>query len=251
MKITKDNLTIANVRSYIRGNSTMIAQDIGIKALEDHELIQVELRKILCNDCFENGKCFVCNCKTPNLFYDTQRIDSKKRWGVMLNKEEWDLFTTEVYNKSKEYSMDDLAKEYSAYYNSKKNTNMPKSVKKINVISNAPKLEIVQLDIPKERLHKNFGNIKQHENTDYTFSFKNTTTYPIKIDSINTSCGCTSSNFTDQIAKPNEYLFFTVKYDSSIIGHFKKMANPRLSVIGHSDKLVSVPPFVIEGVVSK
>lgn len=52
----------------------------------------VEYRAFLCNDCLQNGKCLVCGCSTPGMFYTPLKKDSKHRWPTIADEKEWDQF---------------------------------------------------------------------------------------------------------------------------------------------------------------
>jgi len=90
------DITVKNVRNFLEGNYKMRVQ--GYKHLPKHHQEQVEYRALLCADCLKAGKCKVCGCGTPGLFFAPNKVDSKKRWGKMMDATAW-----EVFKKSNEY----------------------------------------------------------------------------------------------------------------------------------------------------
>lgn len=254
MKITKDNLTFDNVKSFIRGNTNMYLDKLGVEVLEDYEKIQVLLRQTLCSPCVDAGKCLVCNCTTPNLFYDTKRIDSKAKWRQMLNKEEWDKFIKEASDKNVSVdNLEALSLLYSDYYKNSNSTASVKLVKDVtHTVSNASNSsEVSSIYINPERLVKDFKNVKHKSSLNYTFSFPNTTKHTLSISGVNTSCGCTVPSFTNKVSGPGTYLSFTVSYDTNILGAFKRTINPKLRVHDCNNCHVMCPSFVIQGTVVK
>lgn len=74
-----------NVENFIVGNINYLNKD----NLPSYILQQVELRKTLCAPCLENGKCVHCKCKTPNMFYSPNKIDSEGKFAEFLNEAQW------------------------------------------------------------------------------------------------------------------------------------------------------------------
>lgn len=87
------DITLANVRNFIEGN---------LKALQrtflPHEKEQIIYRATACSDCLNAGKCSVCGCATPGLFYAPRKKDSKGKWGPFMDLKDW-----EGFKKTKEY----------------------------------------------------------------------------------------------------------------------------------------------------
>jgi hypothetical protein len=54
-----------------------------------------------------------------------------------------------------------------------------------------------------EKTH-DFGDIKQGDKVDYTFKFKNTGTEPVVISNVQTTCGCTATNWTKEPVAPGK-----------------------------------------------
>lgn len=56
-----------------------------------HKREQIVWRMRKCPECVENGACTVCECRSPELFYDGKNWCSGHRWGVMKETaEEWE-----------------------------------------------------------------------------------------------------------------------------------------------------------------
>jgi hypothetical protein len=54
-----------------------------------------------------------------------------------------------------------------------------------------------------EKSH-DFGDIKQGEKVEYTFKFKNSGTEPLVLSSVQTTCGCTATNWTKEPVAPGK-----------------------------------------------
>lgn len=54
-----------------------------------------------------------------------------------------------------------------------------------------------------EKTH-DFGDIKQGDKVEYTFKFKNTGTEPVVISNVQTTCGCTATNWTKEPIAPGK-----------------------------------------------
>lgn len=71
MKIT--DITPENIKAYISGNNLHSRA----QSLKPHEIEQVKFRAALCSDCLKAGKCRVCGCTTPQLFYARNKKDAE------------------------------------------------------------------------------------------------------------------------------------------------------------------------------
>jgi hypothetical protein len=58
------------------------------------------------------------------------------------------------------------------------------------------------------------GRIKEGDSLFHTFHFRNRGNLPLKIISVNVSCGCTSTKWTKEIIEPGEKGFIKIKFNS-------------------------------------
>lgn len=65
-----------------------------------------------------------------------------------------------------------------------------------------------------EKTH-DFGDIKQGDKVDYTFKFKNTGTEPLIISNVQTTCGCTATNWTKEPVAPGKTGEVTASFNSA------------------------------------
>ncbi len=59
------------------------------------------------------------------------------------------------------------------------------------------------------------GRIKEGDSLFYTFHFKNKGNLPLKIISVNASCGCTTTKWTKDLIQPGKKGFIKVKFNSN------------------------------------
>jgi hypothetical protein len=50
---------------------------------------QVIFKRAMCPECYQNGSCIHCGCNFSELSVSKKAKCSEKRWGVMMNKEDW------------------------------------------------------------------------------------------------------------------------------------------------------------------
>jgi len=74
----------------------------------------------------------------------------------------------------------------------------------------AEKQPILKEDKP----YVSLGRITEGDSFFHTFNFKNTGNLPLKIISVNASCGCTTPKWTTEIIQPGKKGFIRVKFDS-------------------------------------
>jgi hypothetical protein len=67
-----------------------------------------------------------------------------------------------------------------------------------------------------------FGEIKQGDKTEVTFSFTNTSKEPVKLANVKASCGCTTPKWTRDEVKPGDKGEIHVTYNSNRVGAFNK-----------------------------
>lgn len=104
--------------NFIQGNINYLASKVSrfmpFMGLEDYILEQALLRAYLCRECMENGRCVVCKCTTPNMFFSPNKTDSKGKWGVMVEKDTWEenKVNDENWKQFVEYIENGNIKEY-------------------------------------------------------------------------------------------------------------------------------------------
>lgn len=81
--MNKAKPSLNNISDFIEGHARAFAPHLNAHVTE-----QAEVRAILCTPCTENGSCLSCGCKTPQLYYATNRSCSKAKWGPMMDKTE-------------------------------------------------------------------------------------------------------------------------------------------------------------------
>lgn len=66
------------------------------------------------------------------------------------------------------------------------------------------------------------GSIEQGKPVTQEFSFTNTGSLPLVISSVQTSCGCTASEWTKEPVLPNQKASIKVTYNAANVGTFSK-----------------------------
>lgn len=65
-----------------------------------------------------------------------------------------------------------------------------------------------------ENSHVSLGRIIEGDSIFHTYYFKNTGNLPLKIISVNASCGCTTPKWSTELIQPGKKGFIRVKFDS-------------------------------------
>jgi hypothetical protein len=91
----KDYFDTNNIRNFVNGYWNKLKDDSHYMSLQPHIKEQILYRMNLCKECYVNGSCIECGCKTPEMFYAQAKVDSKGRWDKMMNKEKWEEFKQE------------------------------------------------------------------------------------------------------------------------------------------------------------
>lgn len=87
-------VTTQDVANYVQGTLKHVASKYIDLPL--HEAQQIELRAYLCKPCLDNGKCLICQCKTPEMFYAPNKIDKEGKFAQFLNKEQWEALVNNI-----------------------------------------------------------------------------------------------------------------------------------------------------------
>lgn len=93
-QIKLKDITPANIKNFIQGWGNKLMND-NLRVLALHKQEQAVYRSMLCGECLENRKCLVCGCGTPHMFYSPSKVDSKGRWGAMMEEQDWNKFKQE------------------------------------------------------------------------------------------------------------------------------------------------------------
>ena len=67
-----------------------------------------------------------------------------------------------------------------------------------------------------------FGEVRKGTSLSHTFTFKNSGTTPLTLETVKPSCGCTAVDYSKKAIQPGEEGFVTVGYDATKPGFFKK-----------------------------
>ncbi len=85
-------MNASDVKNFVEGTATYYAKEL----FSPHIREQANLRAFLCGECLANGKCLICKCKTPHMFYAPAKVDKKGRWAEFLNKEQWEALKANI-----------------------------------------------------------------------------------------------------------------------------------------------------------
>ena len=67
-----------------------------------------------------------------------------------------------------------------------------------------------------------FGEIPRGKPVTFVFTFKNTDSAPISIETVRTTCGCTAAEWTQDAILPGETGQISIEYDAYKSGAFRK-----------------------------
>jgi hypothetical protein len=89
MKIS--DITPENITNAVQGTTNLVASKLHIREIYLEE--QFRYRAFLCLECVKHGKCLVCGCSSPGIFYAPNKHDPKNRWPLLLqDAESWAKF---------------------------------------------------------------------------------------------------------------------------------------------------------------
>ena len=88
----------------------------------------------------------------------------------------------------------------------------------------------------KQEFH-DLGKIRQGKPVTVKFNFKNTSSQPLLITKVKTSCGCTATNYPKTEIKPGEESVIELTYNARNKGAFHKTAYVSTNQVGLSQKL--------------
>jgi hypothetical protein len=94
MGAPKIKINSKNIRSFIRGYSNYIVDQLGY--YPDYLKEQVEYRLHLCkNDCIPQDGCKYCGCDPEKKVYDPKSCNNGDRFPDLMNEADWVKFKTE------------------------------------------------------------------------------------------------------------------------------------------------------------
>lgn len=200
MRLGGYNIDKEHAFSFFRTYSKLIADKVGIDKIPQHQLDQVVLRSIICNECTTKGHCISCNCDT-DLYYDPLREDALGNWGPMMDEDTWNNFMKHVTQV--------MVNLYKNYYD----LNHFKAL--------GPDKGIIQLTGFDNT--KDIGVIEQKNcPVSHRFYIKNSTDKDLIIKDIIPSCHCTIASPSDHKITTNESVEIIVTYDGKNKGDFSK-----------------------------
>lgn len=89
-----------------------------------------------------------------------------------------------------------------------------------------------------KELEYNFGSIPQGKPVYHTFQIINKGTSPLKLDNVQTSCGCTTPEWSKEPIAPGATSQVKVGYNAAAEGHFEKSIT--LTYNGNSTKQITI-----------
>lgn len=89
-----------------------------------------------------------------------------------------------------------------------------------------------------KELEYNFGSIPQGKPVYHTFEIINKGTTPLKLDNVQTSCGCTTPEWSKEPIAPGATSQVKVGYNAAAEGHFEKLIT--LTYNGNSTKQITI-----------
>lgn len=73
-----------------------------------------------------------------------------------------------------------------------------------------------------DKMEHDFGQIKKGIPVNFEFQFTNKTNQPVLITNIQTSCGCTTTNYPKEPIAPNKTAKISATYNAANLGAFTK-----------------------------
>lgn len=236
------SITPSKIKSFIVGNSRMIATNLGIVKLKHHEQDQILLRMLLCEDCMSNGSCSVCGCTTPNMFYDPNKLDAAGKWGRILNHEEWKRLMGKTFKEKKSTGLDKEPKQVASKKGKAKKSDAPvlriedlpeKKLKKLTEVYRKyyqEEDETMIFMIEYLDTDTNLGKIDLNSSTVIEHTIVNTLSFPIKINGVITSCNCTTvDGYPVKEIQPGESFDIKLRFDGKSVGKFIKIVSIQFS----------------------
>lgn len=102
---------------------------------------------------------------------------------------------------------------------------------------NIPQIEFVQTVY-------NYDTVTQGTNGECSFIFKNIGNAPLIISSTSASCGCTTPSFDKKPLMPGEKGKIIVKYNTSLIGAFRKTIVVKSNAANQGTSILTIKGYV-------
>lgn len=84
--------TASDVGNFLQGNLNYYTKS----TLPKYQAEQIELRRYLCQSCDVAGKCNLCGCKTPNMYYAPLKHDKAGRWAEFMSEAQWNALVDNI-----------------------------------------------------------------------------------------------------------------------------------------------------------
>lgn len=84
--------TASDVGNFLQGNLKYYTKS----NLPNYQSEQIELRRFLCQSCDVAGKCELCGCKTPNMYYAPLKQDKAGRWAEFMSEAQWNSLVNNI-----------------------------------------------------------------------------------------------------------------------------------------------------------
>lgn len=90
-------ITTNDLTNFFTGYYNKIKDDLGFQKLEPYIKEQVLWRMEQCTPCLQNGRCILCGCKTPEMFYSNSKYDAANKFGPFMDEKTWNIFKENNY----------------------------------------------------------------------------------------------------------------------------------------------------------
>ena len=105
--------------------------------------------------------------------------------------------------------------------------------------SNSPKITFSYLEY-------NYGNIAQNSDGTCHFYYKNVGTAPLVLNSVTTSCGCTTPEWSKKPLLPGKIGKIKVKYNTSQLGEFRKIICVKSNAVNKNPIILRIQGKVVK-----
>ena len=85
-------MKLEDVINFVKGNWNYLQYQLKSNKIKQEVKEQALHRAMLCSPCLEEGKCKICGCSTPAMFFAPDKEDSLGSWGKMMSKQRWEKY---------------------------------------------------------------------------------------------------------------------------------------------------------------